>query len=96
MSPARATHAVVAHPSLDLRPRPDHRAELGSQLLMGEVVRVLAAAGAGAWLRVRNQADGYEGWVRAWGLVPCGAARARRWQASAQWLVMAPDRKSGV
>ncbi|MEO5989227.1 MAG: C40 family peptidase [Candidatus Eisenbacteria bacterium] len=90
MSPVGQTHAVVTLPALDLRPRPAHQAELGSQLLLGEVVRILAGDRAGQWLRVRNQTDGYEGWVRDWGLAKCTAARARRWQATAHWLVLVP------
>lgn len=90
MSPVRPTHAVVTLPALDLRPRPAHKAELGSQLLLGEVVRITAANRAGQWLQVRNKADGYQGWVRDWGLAPCSAERAERWMAAAQWLVLAP------
>ena len=39
MSPA-PTHGVVCSAALDLRCAPEHRAELGSQLLLGEVVRL--------------------------------------------------------
>ena len=79
MSARRASHGVVALPALDVRRRPDHRAELGSQLLLGEVVRVLSRSRDGAWLQVRNEADDYRGWVRGWGLVDATAARAARW-----------------
>ena len=78
-----ATHAVVCLPSLDLRATADHGAELGSQLLMGEVVRLLSATRDRGWFRLRNEADGYEGWARDWGLVPASAARAARWLARA-------------
>lgn len=84
MSRPTSSHGVVCLPALDLRTRPDHAAELGSQLLLGEVVRALAADRSGGWWRVRNLADGYEGWVRAWGLVPASAHRAARWQARAR------------
>ena len=87
MSP-RFTHAVVSLPALDLRPRPDHRAELASQLLMGEVVRL--GARRGGWLRVVNEADGYRGWVREWGLVAATAERAKRWRRLATGHVSAP------
>lgn len=80
--------AVVCLASLDLRVRPDHRAELGSQLLLGEVVR-LGASRAG-WRRVTNLADGYSGWVRDWGLVPASARRAASWRARAKASVVAP------
>src|SRR5439155_16167958 len=74
-----SSHAVVTLAALDLRRRPDHRSELRSQLLLGEVVRVLERSRDRQWWRVRNQSDGYAGWVRTWGLVPCSRARAQRW-----------------
>src|SRR6267378_2656747 len=70
---------VVTIPLLDLRRRPDHASEMCSQLLLGEGVDVLARADAGRWLRVRNHADGYRGWVRSWGLVLASRPRARAW-----------------
>ena len=90
MNAVRGAHAVVTLPALDLRTRPAHPAELGSQLLLGEVVRVLAADRTKQWFRVCNEADGYEGWVRGWGLARCTRARAGRWLAAAQTLVLAP------
>ena len=80
---SRLTHAVVSLAALDMRRRPEHRAELTSQLLLGEVVRVLGARTGGEWWRVEGLADGYRGWVRGWGLVRVPAARARSWQAKA-------------
>lgn len=80
--------AVVCLPALDLRVRPDHRAELGSQLLLGETVRT--SAGRGGWCRVANEADGYSGWVRTWGLVPVTAARSAAWRRAASARVSAP------
>src|SRR6185369_1191168 len=49
--------------------RPTHAVELLSQLLLGETVTLLSRSRDGGWLRVRNEADGYAGWVRAWGVV---------------------------
>ncbi|MFN8589321.1 MAG: C40 family peptidase [Candidatus Eisenbacteria bacterium] len=86
---ARATHAVVCSPALDLRTEPAHRAELGTQLLLGEVVRLAGAARRG-WRPVESTVDGYRGWVREWGLVEAGAARARRWRQLASARVAAP------
>lgn len=80
--------AVVCLPALDLRVRPEHAAELGSQLLMGEVVRM--GGGRAGWRRVTNLADGYSGWVREWGLVPVGARRAAAWRRRAVAAVVAP------
>src|SRR5437867_317700 len=86
MSPAASTHAVVTIPALDMRSRPDHRAELRSQLLLGETVRLLSARSG--WWRVRGVTDGYEGWVREWGLVPASAARTKRWRDRARGRVV--------
>ncbi|MBI5170904.1 MAG: C40 family peptidase [Candidatus Eisenbacteria bacterium] len=86
---AAPTHGVVCSAALDLRTAPEHRAELGSQLLLGEVVRVTGRARKG-WVPVENAADGYRGWVRDWGLVPVPASRARRWSAQATARITAP------
>jgi gamma-D-glutamyl-L-lysine dipeptidyl-peptidase len=80
---SRLTHAVVSVAALDVRRRPEHAAELTSQLLLGEVVRILGARFRGQWWRVEGHPDGYRGWVRGWGLVRVPAARARSWQAKA-------------
>lgn len=95
-------HAVVSLPLLDLRPEPRHASELRSQLLMGETVRLLGRPRSG-WVRVRNDADGYAGWVRQWGLVPATRERAARWRrlatgrigaAMAQVLALPPGGRS--
>jgi cell wall-associated NlpC family hydrolase len=90
MRPGRATHGVVSLPMLDVRPEPAHRAELMSQLLMGETVRVLARSRDEGWLRVRNETDGYTGWVRAWGVVQATAARVARWRRLARGRIGVP------
>lgn len=87
---SRPARAVVSLPSLDLRPEPRHAAELGSQLLMGETVRILGRSREPGWVRVRNDADGYTGWVRAWGLVEATAARIGRWRARATGVIGVP------
>jgi hypothetical protein len=73
----------VSLAALDVRRRPDHRGELGSQLLMGEVVRIGSSSRNGLWFRVENEADGYRGWVRSWGLIRVPAVRAARWRSRA-------------
>lgn len=85
----RPTHGVVCSAALDLRVRPSHREELGTQLLLGEVVAISGRARLG-WLPVRSLGDGYRGWVREWGLVPVSAARARRWRSRAAARVAVP------
>jgi hypothetical protein len=82
------THAVVTLASLDLRRRPDHKSELRSQLLLGEVVRVLGRSGDRAWWRVENRSDGYRGWCRSWGLVGASARRAGSWKRKARARVV--------
>lgn len=86
----RARAAVVSLPALDLRTEPRHAAELGSQLLMGETVRILGRSSEPGWVRVRNDADGYSGWVRAWGLVEASDSRVARWRELARAVVAAP------
>ena len=87
---ASPTHGVVTLPVLDVRPEPAHASELLSQLLMGETVAILQRARDGGWIRVRNEADGYAGWVRAWGVVPATAARVARWRRLARGRIGAP------
>jgi cell wall-associated NlpC family hydrolase len=90
MTRVRSTHGVVTLPVLDVRPKPAHAAELVSQLLLGETVELLAASRDGGWLRVRNEADGYAGWVRAWGVVQATAARVARWRRLARGRIGVP------
>jgi len=81
--------ALVVQPVLDQRRQPDHRAELGSQLLMGEAVRLLGALERG-WVAVESLEDGYRGWVRDWGLLVAGSRRIAAWRAGARHVVRAP------
>ena len=90
MPGAREEHGVVQLAALDLRRRPDHRAELTSQLLMGEVVRVLERGRDDQWWRVENESDGYAGWVRSYGIRPASRSRTRRWLALARGRVIVP------
>jgi SH3-like domain-containing protein len=63
----------------NLRREPSHAAELVSQLVLGEPVRLLQEMGG--WLRVAGR-DGYEGWVDGRSLaedVSQAAARALVW-----------------
>ncbi|TMQ54956.1 MAG: NlpC/P60 family protein, partial [Candidatus Eisenbacteria bacterium] len=82
--------AVVSLAALDVRRRPEHRSELGSQLLLGEVVRILARSRDGLWHRLENAADGYRGWARDWGLIPASRARATRWLSRASARIVGP------
>jgi hypothetical protein len=82
--------AVIANAALDLRRRPDHRSELRSQLLAGEIVRRRKRSRDGRWWEVVNFTDGYAGWVRTWGIVPATRAEAERWRRRATARVLAP------
>jgi len=89
MTPVRPpSRGVVCLPALDVRRRPDHRSELRSQLLLGEVVRRLGQGRDRKWWRVENLEDGYVGWVRTWGIVPAGTRRANLWRRRARCRVV--------
>jgi gamma-D-glutamyl-L-lysine dipeptidyl-peptidase len=75
---------VISLAALDLRRRPDHKSELTSQLLLGEVVRVLETSKDGRWWRIENQVDRYRGWIRTWGVVAATAGAARAWESEAR------------
>lgn len=79
--------ALVNLAALDLRRRPNHRAELRSQLLMGELALCLASDRSRQWTRVENQTDGYRGWVRSWGLIPVTMGEALEWRRAARLRV---------
>ena len=85
-SAAAPPAGIVTVGVVGLRREPGHSAELLSQGLLGETFRVLEVTAAGDWLRVCLDADGYEGWLRAWGAVPAagevlGAGRPNPWRA---------------
>ena len=90
MSESGRPFGVVAIAALDLRRRPDHRSELRSQLLLGEIVRRRKASRDGRWWEVVNLADGYVGWVRTWGVVARTKAEARAWRRRANARVVVP------
>jgi hypothetical protein len=90
VSRRRHRFAIVNIPVLDLRRRPDHRGELGSQLLLGEAVRLAAGAVRGGWVRVESLADGYRGWARDWGLLECDTKGLSEWLGRSRHRVSAP------
>jgi hypothetical protein len=90
MTPRPLSHGVVSLPALDVRSRPDHRAELRSQFLLGEVLRRRGASPDGLWWKARSLVDGYEGWVRTWGLVEASARRVDVWRRRALARVVVP------
>lgn len=101
MSRTRPSSGIVTLASLDVRLRPEHAAEMGSQLLLGEVVRVIRRAAGGRWLLVENAADRYRGWVRSWGVALADARRVADWRrrartrATALWMEVRESRGRG-
>ncbi|TWF41492.1 SH3 domain-containing protein [Chitinophaga polysaccharea] len=57
-------YAIVTVPVAPLRRTASHRSEMISQLLWGAAVSVIDTAPDG-WVQVKNQYDGYMGWVTA-------------------------------
>lgn len=80
---------MVTIAALDLRKRPEHSSELGSQLLAGELAQVERRSPDGLWWRVRGP-DGYPGWARVWGLAPLGEREAARWRRHSTARVRVP------
>lgn len=81
---------IVTIASADLRRSPRHDSELRSQLLLGEVVRVLGRRAVRGWIWAAAPPDGYEGWIRTWAIAPAGAIEARRWSRRAHAIVGVP------
>jgi gamma-D-glutamyl-L-lysine dipeptidyl-peptidase len=84
MSGLRPTTGIVTLAALDVRLRPEHAGEMGSQLLLGEVVRVTRRTEGGRWLFVENSADRYRGWVRSWGVLLAAPSRIAAWRRRAR------------
>lgn len=84
----RPAFGIVAIAALDMRRRPAHTAEMGSQLLLGETVRVIRSADAGRWLLAENETDAYRGWVRAWGLHFAGPRTIAGWRRRARGVTV--------
>jgi len=55
-------YAVVAVPAAPVRRKARHQNEMVSQLLFGEMVKVIKTKGS-LWVKVRSLHDGYEGWM---------------------------------
>jgi hypothetical protein len=89
MTPA-GSHGIVILAALDVRRAPDHRAELGSQFLLGERVEVLGSRLSGGWLRLRARDDGYTGWARSWGIRRGTTRAAATWERRAGAEVCVP------
>ena len=71
-----AGYAAVSEPVADLRAEPDHAAGMGTQAVLGELLRVLDETDG--WLRVHG-VDGYRGWCRSWSLTRLSRRAAVAW-----------------
>lgn len=54
-------HGIVHSPFVALRRDPAEQSEMASQLLFGEIFEILD--NRPGWLFIRNEYDGYEGWI---------------------------------
>jgi cell wall-associated NlpC family hydrolase len=70
-------YAVVAVPAGPVRRKARHQNEMVSQLLFGEMVKVIKTKGS-LWVKVRSLHDGYEGWMANTLLQEIDEATAKR------------------
>jgi hypothetical protein len=70
------------------REQPEHKAEMGTQVLMGGVVRVLKAATNHLWFYAQS-ADGYLAWLEKGTFVRCTHEQVRAWTNSPLLVVTA-------
>jgi hypothetical protein len=70
------------------RELPEHKAEMGTQVLLGEVVRVLGRNTNGLWYDVQTE-DGYRAWLEKGSFVRCSQEQVRQWQRSPLLVVTA-------
>jgi gamma-D-glutamyl-L-lysine dipeptidyl-peptidase len=68
------------------REEPDHKAELGTQILMGRIVRVWK--GTRHWFYVQSP-DGYLSWIENGSFVPCTRGQADAWTNAPLLIVTA-------
>lgn len=68
----------------NVRFKPDHRSELGTQLLMGTKVRVLKTENA--WTFVQTS-EPYAGWIESSALIPSDPARNHAWESGPLLIV---------
>lgn len=54
-------YAICLLGTIPVRREPDHRTEMVTQILFGEMLEILVTEGI--WFRIRNVHDGYQGWV---------------------------------
>jgi cell wall-associated NlpC family hydrolase len=82
---ATNTFGVVCVSVASARENPGHKAELGTQALLGEVVTVLGRSGP-VWCHVQCP-DGYRAWLEAGSFSPAGLAEVQAWTNSPRVIV---------
>jgi hypothetical protein len=70
------------------REHPDHKAEMGTQVLMGQVVRLLGKNTNGMWYHVQTE-DGYLAWLEKGTFVRCSREGVESWQRAPLLVVTA-------
>ena len=95
------TFGIVRVSVANVRTRPSHPAELGTQTVMGWTVRVLKQQSG--WYLVHTDPDDYLGWIEELQITRVTATARASWEAAARVIVTnqvsfvraAPDRASG-
>jgi len=85
--------AIVAAAWAPVRSEPTHRAELTSQWLCGETLKVVRRSNG--WLECQGP-DGYVGWSPAGSLHLVAAEEANRWQARATAWSLGSQLETGI
>lgn len=71
------------------REAPEHKAELGTQVLMGQTVRLWnQSTNRWPWYQAES-ADGYHAWIEEGQIIPCTCAQMQDWTNSALLIVTA-------
>lgn len=72
------------------RELPDHKAELGMQVLMGRAVRVLERGTNAMWYHIQST-DGYCAWLERGTFVRCSQPEVEAWTNSPLLFITAPE-----
>jgi hypothetical protein len=85
---AGTNYGIICLSVANGREETDHQAELGTQMVMGEVVRALKRNGR--WLLVQSH-DQYLSWLESGSVKPCTREEADAWERSPLLLITAND-----
>lgn len=86
---AETGYAVAVQSVINLRERPDYDQEMGTQVLMGTVVKVLGRDENQDWYRVESP-DGYKAWCHAMAIKEIDDAQLEEWNSQRKVIVTAP------